>query len=304
MEVQTWPIERVVIRDRARKNLRDLTALKESWIAVGQLQPIAARPDGTLVFGHRRLAAARELGETVIAVRLWTAESAYEILRAEQDENTCREALLPVEAAELRKQLAESIKPEAEKAHREGSARGGRGEGFVNLTKPSVDTRKLASESTGYSATTLGKVDDIVNAAVDAAEDSEVREEAQRQIEELAKPGTPVDPAHKAVKQARAKAAREAKLKAGLGPGQWTEAPAAKPELTLTRRLTDGINRGQNLETLAAEITDQNLDLDVKTLYALRNRIRDEIKVREAMKDALNQQIKRLGYDTRKVTVK
>ena len=303
MEVQTWPISNVTVKDRARDDVGDLADLKASLTAVGQLQPIAADPDGKLLFGERRLRAALELGWTEIAVNVIADLSDLDRAIVERDENTCRKEMSAPERAVIFDRVEAILK-------RLPKPKGGRGvkaETSDKLSEVSLserESRTKAAKASGISASSAAKVREVREAATDPAESVEVRAEAQRQYDALKQPGAKVDPAHKAVKQAKAKAAREAKLKAGLGPGQWTEAPAAKPELTLTRRLTDGINRGQGLETLAAEIADQNLDLDVKTLYALRNRIRDEIKVREAMKDALNQQIKRLGYDTRKVTVK
>jgi len=307
MEVQTWPISNVTVRDRTRDDVGDLADLKASLTAVGQLQPIAADPDGTLLFGERRLRAALELGWTEIAVSVIANLSDLDRLVVERDENTCRKDMSWAERTALFDRIEafrKRLTPQGTRTDLESVAE--------NLGKVSPSSSKSRNpRSRDYAATgahistaSAAKVREVRETAADPSEPDEVREEAQRQYDALKQPGAKVDPAHKAVKQAKAKAAREAKLKTGFGPGQWTEAPTTKPELTLTRRLTDGINRGQNLETLAAEITDQNLDLDIKTLYALRNRIRDEIKVRDAMKDALNQQIKRLGYDTRKVTVK
>jgi hypothetical protein len=95
---------------------------------------------------------------------------------------------------------------------------------------------------------------------------------------------------------------RKTTLKAGLGPGQWLAPSDPKPELTLTRRLVDGINKGQQIDKLAEEITDQDLDLPIETIYTLRNRMFEEIRIRTAMKDALNKHIEKRGYGKRKVT--
>jgi hypothetical protein len=287
------------VRDRAREDVGDLTSLKASLSAVGQLQPIAAEPDGTLLFGERRLQAMRELGETEIAVSVIADLSDLQRLLVERDENTERKEMSPAEKTRMFDRIEAVKKRLTPKGPRPGVS-----ENFSS-TPPGSEkgkSRDKAARAAGISHASAAKVREVRETAKDESQPPEVREEAQRQYEELKQPGAKVDRAHKAVKQAKAKAERKSTLATGLGPGQWLKPNDPKPEVTLTRRLTDGINKGQHLAKLAAEITDQDLDLDVATIYALRNRMTDEIKVRTVMKDALNQQIEKRGYNKRKAT--
>ena len=297
MEVQNWPINKVVVKDRAREDLGDLTSLKASLSAVGQLQPIAAEPDGTLLFGERRLHAMRELGEAEIAVSVIRDLDDLHRVLIERDENIERKEMSPVERARVFDRVLAAEKRLAPKTHPGKSS-----ENFSPHSPESSKSRDKAAKAAGISHTGARKVREVKETAKDEMQPPEVREEAQRQYEELKKPGAKVEPAHKAVEQAKARSQRKTTLKAGLGPGQSLQRTDPKPELTLTRRLVDGINKGQQISALAVEIADQDLDLDVATIYALRNRMTDEIKARAAMKDAINQQIEKRGYNKRKTT--
>lgn len=84
-------------------NKRRIEELAASMRSSGQLQPIGVCPmvDGKhrVVFGHRRVAAARMLGWTEVqAVILW-AKSEEEILEAREVENLQREQYNPIEEA-------------------------------------------------------------------------------------------------------------------------------------------------------------------------------------------------------------
>ena len=233
MEVQMWPLGRIVVQDRARRDVGDLSDLKESLTRLGQLQPISARPDGTLVFGERRFRAAEQLGWSEIAVYMFTLDSAEMLLRAELDENTCRKGLTPVEAAQLRKKLAELIEPEMKKRQQEAGEHFGRGIASGNLPQPigrGEKTRDLAAKPTGYAARTLDKVDEILDAAEDPEEDEEVREEAQKQAEALSKAEAKVAPAHAAVKRTKERVQRKKKPHTHqLLPGQQLQQPDRRP---------------------------------------------------------------------------
>jgi ParB family chromosome partitioning protein len=96
----SWPIDRVVLRDRKRKDLGDLQPLADSIAAIGLLHPIVVRPDGTLIAGARRLAAYRDvLGLAEVPVRVVDLEA---LVRGEADENAQRLGFAPGEAIEVR----------------------------------------------------------------------------------------------------------------------------------------------------------------------------------------------------------
>jgi N6-adenosine-specific RNA methylase IME4/ParB-like chromosome segregation protein Spo0J len=105
------PIDAIRVGARHRKNLGDIDALATSIAAVGLLQPIGVSPDGTLIFGARRLAAVRKLGWREVLVRVLDLD---EVLRAEADENTIRLDFAPSEAVAI---------AEALRAREEGRAR-------------------------------------------------------------------------------------------------------------------------------------------------------------------------------------
>ena len=119
MRVVTIPVEDVKIGDRFRKDMGDLTDLKQSIEDIGLLNPITVLPDHTLVAGERRLAAFKALNrETIPARIIETLEDARAILRAERDENVARKSFTPLEMAAI----TEALLPEAERAARERKA--------------------------------------------------------------------------------------------------------------------------------------------------------------------------------------
>jgi len=275
-----WPIDRITVQDRARRDVGDLTELKASLTRLGQLQPVAARPDGVLVFGERRLTAMRELGEQEIAVRIWTDDSAENLLRAEQDENTCRLALTHIEASRLAKRLRDMLAP--------GPGKRTDLETSSESDKVPERTDRQAAKATGYSSDTIRKVDEVVKAAEDPNEPTEVREEAKRQIEEnLSKPKGNPTAAKRAVDTTRRRVAR--KHEHELMPGQvLAQPPPPAPTFPLERRLVDGINKGQGLKALAGEVQDrEDLDLTSDTIKALQQRLKDEAGERTQLRTAL-----------------
>lgn len=100
------PVDSVIVGDRVRKNLGEMVPLQVSMTRVGQLQPIGITAGNELVFGLRRLEAARAMAwETIRAVRLDSLTDAGKLALAEQDENTCREPFSPLELLEMAKRI-------------------------------------------------------------------------------------------------------------------------------------------------------------------------------------------------------
>jgi ParB family chromosome partitioning protein len=284
MEVQTWPIDNVKVSERIRRDLGDLDSLKASLTGRGLINPIGVKTDGTLVTGERRLTAARELGWESIDARVYRDISDLELLDIEVEENVCRKALTPGEA-EKRYTMRKALLTEVE---------GGQGK-RTDLTSgklPEVDhrTRDKAAKGTGYGARTLDKVTKVRETAEDETAEPEVRDEAQRQLDALTEGTAKPDPALKAVEAAKRRAEREkSKLKTGLGPGQWIEPPAAKPERTITQRVVDAINRGKETELDAVAVEAQGMDLDLndETVGVLRTRLTREVKARQNLNRTL-----------------
>ncbi len=94
------PIDDVVVRKRVRRDLGDLTALKESMRTHGLMNPVVINSNNELIAGHRRLESARELGWTSITVRVMDEEDEASLLEMEIAENTHRKALSTDELGE------------------------------------------------------------------------------------------------------------------------------------------------------------------------------------------------------------
>ena len=63
-----WPIDRIVVGARTRRDMGDLAALAASIAEIGLLNPITVDEDGRLLAGARRLAACKLLGWTEVEV--------------------------------------------------------------------------------------------------------------------------------------------------------------------------------------------------------------------------------------------
>jgi ParB family chromosome partitioning protein len=99
---------------RFRSDLGDLDELVASIQLLGLLQPITISPDGTLICGVRRYAAAVELGWKTVNVWVRSGISTdLERLLAEQHENTMRKNLTPTEAARLYAELKKLYQEDA-----------------------------------------------------------------------------------------------------------------------------------------------------------------------------------------------
>lgn len=82
-------IGEVKVQKRFRSDLGDLDSLKESISRIGLLQPIGITKDNILVYGHRRLEAAKSLGWKDIPYVLLEADE-YKKKLAELEENMKR----------------------------------------------------------------------------------------------------------------------------------------------------------------------------------------------------------------------
>jgi ParB/RepB/Spo0J family partition protein len=83
-------IDQIIVGSRHRRDMGDVAALARSIADLGLLHPIVIRPDGTLIAGARRLAAARLLGWAEIPVTVVDLDS---VARGEYAENAHRKDL-------------------------------------------------------------------------------------------------------------------------------------------------------------------------------------------------------------------
>ena len=84
------PNKDIKIKRRVRKDLGDLSALKESLKLYGLMNPITLNKKYELIAGERRLQAAKQLGWTTINANIIDNLSEIEQLEMELEENTQR----------------------------------------------------------------------------------------------------------------------------------------------------------------------------------------------------------------------
>jgi N6-adenosine-specific RNA methylase IME4 len=94
MASSTRLISTIVIGDRHRRDLGDIEQLAANIAAIGLLHPIVVTPNGELIAGARRLAAAMRLGWASVPVHVVDIDS---IARGELGENACRKDFTPSE---------------------------------------------------------------------------------------------------------------------------------------------------------------------------------------------------------------
>lgn len=134
-------ISDIIIGERHRRDMGDLSTLAESIRVQGLLQPIGITTENELVFGERRLRAVSEvLGWTEIDVRVVNVTS---IVEGEHDENELREAFKPSEKVAIGRAV------EAKMAERRGR------DNPVNIPEfKGVETREIAAQKAGFGSET------------------------------------------------------------------------------------------------------------------------------------------------------
>ncbi len=163
-------IDKIIVGERDRQEFGDIVGLAESIDDLGLLHPVVVTADHQLVAGGRRLEACKQLGWQEVPVTVVDLANAEEVLQAESDENTCRKGLTPYEASRARERRAKILAPVA------AQNVGGRPPKAAVETSSNLDevsktpptdkaTRKVAAKGTGYSGSTLDKVDKIRDTA-------------------------------------------------------------------------------------------------------------------------------------------
>jgi ParB-like chromosome segregation protein Spo0J len=190
--VSTWPIDRVIVEDRYRKDLRDINALAESIEANNGvlLQPIIVRSSGHLVAGARRLAACKQLGRGEVEVYVRDdLDSVVAQIIAERDENTCREPFTPSEAVALGRDLEKLEQPKAAARERAGK----KIEPSGKFPEGKGDTRDKVGPAVGMSGRNYSKAKKVV---VEAEAGNPIAVEA---LEEMDKTGKVEGPYRKVI---------------------------------------------------------------------------------------------------------
>ncbi|GAA3078115.1 ParB/RepB/Spo0J family partition protein [Streptosporangium carneum] len=205
-------VDAITIGERDRTDLGDLDELAASIAKVGLLHPVVITEARELVAGGRRLAAVRLLGWSEVPVTSVDLATAAEVLKAEADENTCRKPLTPYEASRARERRTRVLAPKAKerqgrRTDLELSAK------LAEGSQADRETRKVAAVGTGYSGSTLDKVDRIRDVAergvvrqgkAEVVVPEPVREVARQALGEVKTTGAAVEPAARRVDQALA----------------------------------------------------------------------------------------------------
>lgn len=207
--VQHVPLHRIDAGGRFRKDPGDLDGLASSMAELGLLQPVGLTPSLKLIFGGRRLEAARLLRwETIPAVVLDRLADAVAALRAERDENRCRKEMTPTELVELGRAL-EAVERDAAR-HRQGRPGAERSGKLPEHAKG--QTRDRVGDALGVGARTYEKARQVVEAA-------EADPEVFGDLPDLMD-GRSVDAAHRAFRgRAAALAGGQPALPAGAESG-------------------------------------------------------------------------------------
>lgn len=151
-------LDAIVIGERVRKDMGDLSSLAASMKAHGLLHPVVVKKDRTLVAGHRRLEAARRLGWKEIPV---TVVDVDDLLSAERDENQERKDFTPTEAVAIGKLIEEQERPKAIARHK-NSLFGG---DAVSATPRLGGVREIVAKAVGMGHAKYDQAKAIVAAA-------------------------------------------------------------------------------------------------------------------------------------------
>jgi ParB family chromosome partitioning protein len=175
-------IDKIFIDNRFRKDMGDLRGLAQDIDDLGLIQPVVVTPANKLVAGGRRIEACKLLGwETIPVTVIHTLADAVDALKAECSENTFRKDFTPTEAAAIRDAIAEAIKPIADERKKSGLP----STKLVEGSESERQTRNVAAKGTGYSGSTLDKVDKVIAVAQDEAQSEEVRGTAREALVEM-----------------------------------------------------------------------------------------------------------------------
>lgn len=239
-------VDSIIVGNRHRTDLGDLTGLAESIARDGLLQPLTVTIDGVLVCGARRLAAIKLLGWRTVSVWVRSGISGrLGHLLAEQDDNMLHKDLTPSEKTALYRELKTLMAEDA--ARRQAATRFSANnqpgqDGAGKFPAPSEQTGRASEQAAamipgGASYKTFDKIDYLRHVADNAALPATVRAEAAAKVERI-DAGAPVHPAYERIRAAVTEAtsddddleavAREAIARAQAGQNNLAPAPAGE----------------------------------------------------------------------------
>jgi ParB family transcriptional regulator, chromosome partitioning protein len=153
-------IGRITVGVRRRDDLGDLTGLMDSLRRVSLIHPIVVADDYTLIAGHRRLEAAKQLGWQTIEVRMWKDLSEEQRREIELEENLHRKDLTPAEHSKTLADLASAVKKRLLENHSARVAQGTEGHpsdanGMAHGNRWRPDAKAKVAAEMGISISTL-----------------------------------------------------------------------------------------------------------------------------------------------------
>lgn len=104
-------VNEVIINERVRHEIGDLSSLMKSMHDHGQLNSITISRNNELIAGHRRLLSAKELGWTYIDATIVERSSEADKLQLELEENVHRKDFSPEELLAGYRRLEKLLRP-------------------------------------------------------------------------------------------------------------------------------------------------------------------------------------------------
>ena len=165
-------IDKIIVLERARKDLGDIEELSQSIEKLGLLQPICVEKDKNeteyrIIDGQRRMIAYRKLGHVMIPAIVYSfGEMA---LDGEYDANMVRKNFTPSEAVELAEKIKIAVENRAKlRQYNAWLNDGKRDDGGAKLAQDpeaGKKTRDVVAKAVGMSHETLKKAAEVVQAA-------------------------------------------------------------------------------------------------------------------------------------------
>jgi hypothetical protein len=213
--VQELNVSDIRVGRRHRKEMGNIPALAKSMSEVGLLQAIGIDPDFRLIWGARRLEAAKVLKWKTIPARIIDT---IELLTGEHAENDCRKDLTVSERAAIGEAVEKAL------GNRQGQRTDKSTSGQLAGSPPGQESRQVAAQAAGMSTTDYRRAKEVVhNAAPEVVAAMDAREVSVSDAAAVA--SLPAKEQRQAVDKVRKGKAKTLKAAAASTNGQ-----AEKPE--------------------------------------------------------------------------
>jgi hypothetical protein len=277
----------ILIGTRKRKDFGDIDKLIKSIDDIGLQCPIALTSGNSLIHGGRRIEAYRRLGFISIPA-VWTAtrEDALSLLKAERDENTCREPFTFSESMDMGRAIEEL---ESENAKGRQGNRNDLTSGPVGpevLPAKSIErVRDVVGAAIGMSGRQYERAKDIMSAASEECDNpAEVRKLARELVNGLDSGAETIRGAHDKLREKRSASKPVSDI---ISDEQLNELnpPPSKYDTSLdgTKILMNAANRFESAAEYLPQvdpttISDEDKKAYLRTIYTSMATIRKALK--------------------------